>query len=122
MLLAVVAVLVVIVGAVIGFSKIPESVSDITPGEDEIANGLTAVGGENEEAVPNPELETQPEPENAGFTVPDGYTDYQSSKLAVRLEDSENGPMYNLLWAGKIYEREVLAAEQLAVRRLFGRL
>ena len=115
------AVLLAVV-AVIGFSKIPKSVSDITPGEDEITNGLTAVGGENEEAVPNPGPETQSEPENTGFTVPDGYTDYQSSKLAVRLEDSENGPMYNLLWAGKIYEREVLAAEQLAVRRLFGRL
>ncbi len=75
-LLIVVAVLAVIVGAVIGFSKIPESISDSTLGDGEInspiTNDLTNDGDENE--APNTE------PENIG--LPNGFTEHQASMLA----------------------------------------
>ncbi len=100
-LLIAVAVLVVIVGAVIGFSKIPDSVSDVTPNEEDmnppVTDGPANVGDENEVPNPeNPEPQPQPEPENTGFTVPDGYTEHQTSMLAAHLEKPEGAPSWQL--------------------------
>lgn len=100
-LLIAVAVLVVIVGAVIGFSKIPDSVSDVTPNEEDMnppdTDGPANVGDENEVPNPeNPEPQPQPEPENTGFTVPDGYTEHQTSMLAAHLEKPEGAPSWQL--------------------------
>ena len=108
-LLAVVAVLAVAVGAVIGFSRIPENSEDIAPNDNEIADGIAENGGQEENEAPN--SEPQPEPENAVFTVPDGYINYQTSMLAAHLEKPEGAPSWQLT----DYETEIYLSVRFAL-------